>query len=223
MGSIKWLSHSGFEIVHDKEIILIDPYLTGNPLAPLRASEISKADMVCVTHDHHDHLGDAIDICKRTGATFVGIAELSQWAQSEGVKDVVRMNIGGTVKVKGIDISMVHALHSSIRGSPVGFIINLGKSRIYHAGDTALFSDMRTVGEFYKPEIACLPIGGHYTMAAQEAAEAAWLLNPKVVIPMHYMGSPVLAKSADEFVSVMRKKNPGIQVLVLKPGEKHDF
>lgn len=100
------------------------------------------------------------------------------------------MNIGGTVDVKGIKISMVQALHSAIRGSPIGFVIGLGYSRIYHAGDTALFSDMRTIREFYKPEIACLPVGGHYTMGAQEAAEAAGLILPKTVIPMHYMTSP---------------------------------
>lgn len=223
MATIRWLSHAAFEIIHDKKIVLIDPYLTGNPLAPVRASEISKADIVCVTHDHHDHLGDAIDICKRTGATFVGIGELSQYAQSEGVKSVVGMNIGGTVEVKGIKISMVQALHSAIRGSPVGFVINLDGTKIYHAGDTALFSDMKIIGQLYEPKLACLPIGGHYTAGPKEAAEAARLINSKVVIPMHYMGSPVLAKSADEFVSIVKEKNPGIKVAVLKPGEKYEF
>jgi len=222
MSSIRWLSHSAFEIIHDGKIILIDPYF-GNPFAPLKATDISKADMVCVTHDHHDHLGDAFDICKRTGATFVGIAELSDYAKSKGIKSTVDMNMGGTVEVSGIKISMVQALHSAMRGVPVGFVIELGKSRIYHAGDTELFSEMSTIGNFYKPQIACLPMGGHYTMDAQEAAEAASLINPKIVIPMHYMGSPVLAKSADDFVSIMEKKNPGIKVLVLKPGEQYDF
>ncbi len=222
MPSIRWLSQSAFELIYDEKVILIDPYF-GNPLSPLRASEISKADIVCVTHDHHDHLGDAFDICKRTGATFVGIAELSDFARSEGVKNSVGMNIGGTVEVKGIKISMVQALHSATRGAPVGFVIELGKSRVYHAGDTALFSEMRTIGKLYRPQIACLPIGGHYTMGAREAAEAASLINPKIVIPIHYMGSSVLAKSADEFVVFMKKKNPRIKVLVLNPGAKHDF
>ena len=133
------------------------------------------------------------------------------------------MNIGGTVEVKEIKISLVQALHSAGRSAPVGFVIDIGKSKIYHAGDTALFSEMRTFGEFYIPDIACLPMGGHSTMAAKEAVEAARLINAKVVIPMHYMGPPVLAKSTDEFVNVRREKNPGIQVLVLKLGEEYEF
>ena len=102
-------------------------------------------------------------------------------------------------------------------------MIDVGKARIYHAGDTCLFTDMRTIGQLYKPDIVCLPICGYYTMGAQEAAEAVRLLIPKVVIPMHYMTFPVLSQSADEFVNAVREKELGVQVVVLKPGEIYKF
>ena len=219
MVGIRWLGHAAFEISSGTKVILIDPYLTGNPLAPVKASEILKADVVCVTHDHHDHLGDAIDICRRTGATFVGIAELAEYVRSQGAADVVGMNIGGTVEVKGVRISMVPAFHSARRGSPVGFVVNCGGVKIYHAGDTSVFSDMKLIGQLYQPDLACLPIGGYYTAGPREAAEAAGLVSPKIVIPMHYLTFPQLEKSADEFVELMKNKNPSIKVVVLKPGE----
>jgi L-ascorbate metabolism protein UlaG (beta-lactamase superfamily) len=168
-------------------------------------------------------LGDSIDICKRTGAVFVGIYELGVYAEAEGVKEVVAMNIGGTTRVKGIDITMVPAIHSSTRGSPTGFVIRAGGASIYHAGDTALFSDMRTIGKLYEPDVACLPTGGYYVMGPREAAEAAELIASRAVIPTHYMTFPVLEQSADRFVEIMRKKGLGKRVVVLRPGESYSF
>ena len=223
MASIRWFGHSGFEIIADKKVILVDPFLTGNPKAAVKASDITRADIVCVTHDHSDHLGDAIDVCKRTGATFVGVYELGNYVQAQGVTDVVAMNVGATLEVKGIKITMVQAFHSAERGSPVGFVFDVGKARIYHAGDTGLFSDMRMIGQIYRPDIACLPIGGYYTMGAREAAEAVRLLLPKIVFPMHYLTFPVLAQSADDFVNAIKEKGLGTQVVVLKPGESYNF
>jgi len=223
MASIRWFGHSGFEIIADKKIILVDPFLTGNPKAAVKASDITRADIVCVTHDHSHHLGDAIDICKRTGATFVGAYELGTYAQAQGVTNVVAMNVGATLGVKGIKITMVQALHSAERGSPVGFVFDVGKARIYHAGDTGLFSDMRMIGQIYRPDIVCLPIGGYYTMGAREAAEAVRLILPKIVFPMHYLTFPVLAQSADDFVNAIKEKELGTQVVVLKPGESYNF
>ena len=223
MASIRWFGHSGFEIIADKKVILVDPFLTGNPKAAVKASDITRADIVCVTHDHSDHLGDAIDICKRTGATFVGVYELGTYAQAQGVTDVVAMNVGATLEVKGIKITMIQAFHSAERGSPVGFVFDVGKARIYHAGDTGLFNDMRMIGQLYRPDIVCLPIGGYYTMGAQEAAEAVRLLIPKIVFPMHYLTFPVLAQSADDFVKAIKEKQLGTQVVVLKPGESYNF
>ncbi|MCK4405873.1 MAG: metal-dependent hydrolase [Hadesarchaea archaeon] len=223
MASIRWFGHSGFEIIADKKVILVDPFLTGNLKAAIKASDITRADIVCVTHDHGDHLGDAIDVCKRTGATFVGVYELGNYVQAQGVTDVVAMNVGATLEVKGIKITMVQAFHSAERGSPVGFVFDVGKARIYHAGDTGLFSDMRMIGQIYRPDIACLPIGGYYTMGAREAAEAVRLLLPKIVFPMHYLTFPVLAQSADDFVNAIKEKGLGTQVVVLKPGESYNF
>jgi L-ascorbate metabolism protein UlaG (beta-lactamase superfamily) len=142
VGTIRWLGHSAFEIQLMNRIVLIDPWLNGNPKAPMSASDIKRADIVCVTHDHSDHLGDAFDICKRTGATFVGVHELSVYAQEKDGEQTVGINIGGTVDVKGIAISMVRAFHSCTRGAPAGFVLKGEGKAIYHAGDTGLFGDM---------------------------------------------------------------------------------
>jgi len=216
-----WLGHSGFEIELANRILFIDPWLTGNPLAAMRASDIKKADIVCVTHDHGDHLGDAVKICKKTGATFVGIHELGVFAEENRVKEVVGINIGGTVDVKGVSISMVQAFHSSSRGAPTGFVIKAEGKTIYHAGDTGLFGDMRLIGEIHRPDVALIPIGGYYTMGPREAAEAVKLIKPAVVIPMHYQTFPVLEPSAESFIKIVKEKTPEVRVVALKPGEAY--
>lgn len=223
MGSIKWLGQSGFEIKASDKTILIDPFLTDNPKAPISPDEIEGADLICVTHDHMDHLGDSIELCKQTGATFVGIFELGNYAESQGVENVVGMNMGATLDVKGVKVSMVQAFHSSQRGSPCGFILDFGEKRIYHAADTSLFGDMKLIGEYYEPEIACIPIGGYYTMGAREAVEAVKLIKPEAVIPMHYLTFPVLAQSADEFLEILEEEAPKVEPIVLNPGEIHEF
>jgi len=157
VAKIGWLGHSGFEIELLNKIVLVDPWLDGNPLAPMRAADLEKADIICVTHDHPDHLGDAIQICKQTEATFVGIHELSVYTQEEGVKEAVGINIGGTINVKEIRLSMVQAFHSSKRGAPTGFVIKAEGKTIYHAGDTSLFGDMRLIGEIHHPDIVLIP------------------------------------------------------------------
>ena len=223
MAKIRWLGHAGFEIVLDGKIILIDPWLSGNPKAAYKPSEITKADIVCVTHDHGDHMGDSIEICKRTGAVFLGTYELASMVQEKGVKEVMGFNIGGTVNVKGIDITMVQAFHTCSNGSPTGFIIRGEGKTVYHAGDTGIFGDMKLIGELYKPDVALLPIGDYYTMGALQASEAIRLIRPKIAVPMHYMTFPVLAQSADEFVNLVKEKTPEVKVVVLKPGESFEF
>jgi len=219
MGRIRWLGHSAFEIQFMNKIVLIDPWLDGNPKAPVRASDIKRADVVCVTHDHSDHFGDTFDICKRTGATFVGVHELSVYAQENGVKKTVGINIGGSVNVKEIEISMVRANHSCTRGTPVGFVLKGEGKTIYHAGDTGFFGDMRLIGEIHRPDVALIPIGGYYTMGDREAAEAVKLVRPSVVIPMHYQTFPVLSPSAEDFIKFVKEKAPKVKVVPLKPGE----
>jgi len=222
LGEILWLGHAGFRIKLGGKTIFVDPWLEGNPKSPMKPSDITEADIVCVTHDHSDHMGDAVEICRRTGATLVGIHEIGVYAEEQGV-NAIGMNIGGTVDVDGIKITMVHAFHSCERGAPAGFIISDGETAIYHAGDTGLFGDMELIGRLYQPRIAMLPIGGHYTMGPREAAEAVRLIKPRVVIPMHYATFPVLEQSPDKFVELVRKLAPDVDVVALKPGEAYKF
>ena len=202
---------------------MIDPWLEGNPKACRKVEDLKKVDIVCVTHDHGDHLGDAVKICKQTESTFVGIYELGVYAKEQGIKDVVGINIGGTAEVKGIKILMVQAFHSALRGAPVGFIINADGRTIYHAGDTSLFGDMKLIGKLYRPNVALLPIGGYYTMGPDKAVKAVELIKPNVVIPMHYQTFPFLTPSAEEFKKVVKGRTPAVVVVLLKPGELYKF
>ncbi|MGB9713883.1 MAG: metal-dependent hydrolase [Candidatus Bathyarchaeales archaeon] len=221
MAKVTWFGHSAFKIEVAGKTVLIDPWLDGNPSSPIKASEIAKADVVYVTHDHDDHLGDAVEICKRTKAVFVATFELGNYAQENGVSDVVGLNIGGSAEVGGVKLTVVHATHTASKGAPTGVIVEGEGKRIYHMGDTGLFSDLSLFGELYKPDLAMVPIGGFYTMGAREAAEAVSLLKPKVAVPMHYGTFPVLAQSADEFVKFVREKTPRVKVVVLKAGESY--
>lgn len=220
---ITWFGHAAFKIEIADKIVLIDPWLDGNPTSPVRASGVTKADMVYVTHDHSDHLGDAFSICKRTGATFVAVIDLAAVAENEGVKKIEGLNIGGTLDANGVRLSMVQAFHTAGKGVPTGVIVEGENKTVYHAGDTGIFSDMQLFGQLYKFDVALLPIGGYYTMDAKQASEAVKLLNPKVVIPMHYKTFPVLAQSPDEFVRYVKEKAPQVKVVVLKPGESYQF
>ncbi|MEM3578052.1 MAG: metal-dependent hydrolase [Candidatus Bathyarchaeia archaeon] len=223
MAKITWFGHAAFKVEIADKIVLVDPWLDGNPTSPVKASEIAKADIVYVTHDHGDHLGDAVGICKRTGATFVGTFELGNYAQNEGVKNVVGLNIGGSAEVKGIRMHVVHAFHTASKGAPTGVVVEGEGKSVYHAGDTGVFGDMQIIGELYKPDVALIPIGGYYTMGALEAAEAVRLIKPKAVIPMHYKTFPVLAQSADEFAKLVSEKARKVKVVMLKPGESYEF
>jgi len=219
MVRVRWFGHAAFEFELEGRVVLVDPFITGNPRCPVTVEDIARADIVCVTHDHHDHLGDAIEICKRTGAAFVGIYELGVYAESQGVREAVGMNVGGTARVRDVEVTMTKAFHSSERGSPVGFVFGIEDFKVYHAGDTGLFGDMRLIGELYRPAVACLPIGGYYTMGPVEAAVATELIKPRVVIPMHYGTFPVLEPSVERFAAELRKRGLGDKLVVLKPGE----
>ncbi len=216
---VKWLSHAGFEIEIGGKKVLIDPWLTGNPLARNKPDEFKDANLILVTHDHSDHLGDAIEIAKVSGATFIGIHELSVYASSQGVKNTIGMNIGGTVDFENLRITMVPAIHSCNRGSPAGYIIRSGDEAVYHAGDTALFGDMALIGELYKPKIAMLPIGGHYTMGPEEAVKAVELIKPRIVIPMHYNTFPVIKQDPIRFAEMVKKRISSVKVLIAEIGK----
>ncbi|MFQ6069261.1 MAG: metal-dependent hydrolase [Candidatus Aminicenantales bacterium] len=215
---ITWLGHSGVKIKGTKTIFL-DPFLTGNPAASTAPDEIEEADVVIVTHYHSDHLGDAFAICKKTGATLVGIHEIAVEAEQEGIT-AEGMNVGGTVEVKGIKIHMVTALHSAEKGDPAGVVVQLDGKTIYHAGDTGLTYDMKLIGEFFKPDLSFLPIGDRYTMGIPSAVKAVELINSKVVIPVHFGTFPIINTDPQEFKHRVGDK---AEVVILKPGESYNL
>ncbi len=215
---IIYYGHAAF-LLKGSKIVFIDPYLTDNPSSTISPQDIHECDVVIVTHDHGDHLGDAFDICKKTGAIFVSQHELACLAQAKGLK-AEGMNIGGTIPVNGIDIHMTHALHTTEIGHPTGVIVTMDDHSIYHAGDTGLFSDMKLISEMYHPEVSLLPIGDRYTMGITEAVKAVEFLNPTYVIPMHYGTFPLIETNPEEL-----KKRVGemAKVVILKPGEKFEL
>jgi len=201
--NITWLGHSAFllESLSGKSV-LIDPWLD-NPKPPSDAKHLaSKAALILVTHGHSDHLGNTVEIAVRTGANVITIFEISLYLQSKGITTAQAMNKGGTMIIDGIKVSMVDAIHSSDidaggvvvpGGEASGFVIEFDNGyKVYHAGDTALFGDMKLIGQLYKPDVAILPIGDLYTMGPREAAMACKLINPRYIIGMHYGTFPVL-------------------------------
>ncbi|MBN1328234.1 MAG: metal-dependent hydrolase [Candidatus Heimdallarchaeota archaeon] len=218
---ITWLGHAGIKIVDQGKILYIDPWLTGNPVAKLKVEDIKKADAVFVTHGHGDHgYDDAVKICKNTGATFISVFELANKAQSEGVKNVIGGNIGGTASVAGFEFIFTVAHHSTTIGVPLGFVIKLSTLAAYHAGDTGLFMDMKLLGDLYDIDLAFLPIGSLYTMGPKEAAKALELLNCSKVVPIHYKTFPVLLQDVQKFIDVV---GPMVDVIALEPGEEREI
>ncbi len=226
---ITYLGHSAFKLISPQGVILlIDPYLSNNPKTPPDQKEVDKADLILVTHGHGDHLGDAVAIAQKTNASAVVMAELATYLSNKGVKNVVRMNKGGTYTAKGIRITMVNAQHSSsvtegnqviYAGEPVGFILRFENGfTVYHAGDTSVMADMKIFGDLYSPNLAFLPVGSHFTMDPREASYACKLLRPQYVIPMHYGTSPVLTGTPEAFVQEM-KDQPEVKVVVMIPGK----
>ena len=227
--TIKWLSHSFFSITTSRgKVILTDPWIAGNPLCPVKLDDLNKVDIILVTHDHFDHCGNAADISKKTGGVVIGQPETvgrlkTGLSLPEGnvVHGGIGMNIGGSTTIDGITITMTQAFHSSETGAPCGYIIKLeGGTTIYHAGDTGIFGSMRTLADIYPIDLALLPIGGCFTMDPIQAAAALKLLKPRKVIPMHYKTFPILEQDAKRFVDLAKKEAPGVEVIVLEPGEE---
>jgi L-ascorbate metabolism protein UlaG (beta-lactamase superfamily) len=192
-----WLGHAAFLFRSPAGSIMIDPWLRENPLCPVEFRSPQELGGILITHGHAHHLGDVIDLAARTGAAVVANSEIADWLQSKGVKNLIRRNIGGSVdELGGFRLTMTHAWHSSTitdgeqtlpGGSACGYVIELpGGRRVYHAGDTALFSDMKLIADFWRPEIAIFPIGRGFTMGPKQAAAAAVLTGIKTVIPMHW-------------------------------------
>lgn len=226
--TVKWLGHASFQITSSEgKVILIDPWIEG-PTSPVKMDDIKEAHLVLVSHDHFDHAGNAAEIAKKTGAILVANVETAgRYKEDLGIpaEKVVYggfgMNIGGSATLDGIKVTMTQAFHSTMTGSPCGYIITMedGKT-IYHAGDTGIFETMRLFGEIYGIYLALLPIGGVFTMDPFQAAKAVELLKPKKVIPMHYQSFPILEQDTEKFQEELRRREIDAEVVVLKPGEE---
>lgn len=221
---ITWLGHAAFLFESEKKV-LIDPFLSKNPAAPVKP-EVLEPDIIAVTHGHSDHLGDTIEIGKRTGCRIISIHEVANYIKSKGVF-AEGMNKGGTIRVGDITLTMTEALHSSSigpsgfrfdGGCPAGFVIGIGGHSIYHAGDTGVFGDMQLIRELYAPELALLPIGDRFTMGIKEAVKAVDLVRPEIVVPMHYSTFEVIKQDPEEFKEAVEQKSD-TKVLIMKPGE----
>ena len=199
-----YYGHASFLLDDGTSKVLTDPFLTGNPLAAIQADEV-ECDYILLTHAHGDHLGDAPAIAKRTGAMVLGIPEvLDVCLQAESDIKTHGMNIGGSVKLPFGKVRMTMALHSSgvAGGIACGYVIQIGGINVYFAGDTALFRDMKLIGQKDPLDYAVLPIGDNYTMGLEDAALAAQWLNTKNVIPIHYNTWPVIAQEAGRYKEV---------------------
>ena len=224
--AITWLGHSAFSLrTPGNKTLLFDPWYTGNPSFPAKARPAA-ADLILVSHGHSDHITDAAAMAKQTGATVVGIWEVTSWLGSKGVQNLEPMNKGGTITVKGLRVTMTEAIHSSsfdengivYLGEPAGFVVKLENGQsVYFAGDTALFSDMKLIGELYKPDIAFLPIGDRFTMGPETAALAAKWLGVRQVVPMHWGTFPLLTGTPAQLKEHLAGTH--IEVLELEPGQ----
>jgi L-ascorbate metabolism protein UlaG (beta-lactamase superfamily) len=210
---IHFYGHAAFLVAGSRRI-LIDPFLSANPLCPLTEETLPPADAIVVTHDHPDHLGDAFAICREHGATVYSLHEIAVMAGQLGIK-AEGMNIGGKIAADGFTIHLVPAFHTSPSGGVCGAVIEMDGRTVYHAGDTGLFGDMRLIGELFRPDVMLVPIGDRYTMGPEMAARAVELVRPKRVVPMHYNTWPVIASNPEIFRSLAGAYAP---VSILDPG-----
>jgi L-ascorbate metabolism protein UlaG (beta-lactamase superfamily) len=222
-GSLTWLGHAAFRIDSPSgKRIYIDPFLTGNPKLPEGEQEPERVDVIGITHGHGDHVGDAVELSKKHGCAVVAHVELAGWLGTQGVEDLHDPNKGGTVEVNGIAFTMTNAFHSSstddgaYAGEACGIVVGLEDgTTIYFAGDTCVFSDMELIARLYKPDVAVLPIGGHYTMDPKEAALALELLGNPRCVPCHWGTFPVLTGTPQE----LKQLAPNADIVEFAPGD----
>ncbi len=222
--AVTWLGHASFRLDSPSgKRIYVDPWLE-NPKCPDSEREPERVDVIAITHGHSDHVGSVVDLAKRFSPEIVAMIELKSWVGEQGaeVGEMPGPNKGGTVAVDGIEFTLTNAFHSSSSddgtylGEAAGIVIRFENgTSVYFAGDTCVFGDMQLIGRLYEPDVAVLPIGGHFTMDPRQAALALELLGTKKCIPCHYGTFPLLAGTPDE----LRTQAKDVEVLAVEPGE----
>ena len=224
---VTWLGHATVLVQTAKGTnILIDPFITGNPKYPKDFVLPEKIHNILATHGHGDHISDVVPVAAKHYSTVVAIYELAAYFEEKGVAHTVGMNLGGTVQLDDVAATMVEAKHSSAAqdedgvhdvGVAAGFVLTIADGPVlYHAGDTAVFGDMKLIRDLYRPELAILPIGGHFTMGPKEAALAVSYLGAKTILPIHFGTFPPLTGTPEELAALV---DAGVQVVRWKPGE----
>lgn len=230
---LTWIGHASFILdTPGGKRALIDPWMTGNPVAPEGLHDPGDVDLILLSHGHSDHTGDVIRLAKeKSPAAVMCMIELGDYLGSKGVENIIGGNKGGTLSAEGVSVTLTHAFHSSsygeddgtivYTGEPAGLIITLENGyRIYFAGDTTVFGDMALIGELYRPDLAMLPIGDFFTMGPMEAAKAVELLGVKHVLGMHYGTFPLLTGTPQGLRDELAKRGlTDVVVEELKPGE----
>ena len=225
MAKLTYFSHSAWKIETNGSIIIIDPFLSGNPNSPVTPDEV-KADYIIITHAHGDHIGDAVPIAKANDATIITNFEIANWCSNKGVK-AHPMHIGGSHDFPFGTVKLTQAFHGSsfpdggYGGMPAGVLITVEGKTVYHTGDTGLFGDMKLIGEMNPLEVVLIPIGDNFTMGLDDAVKAIELLQPNLAIPMHYRTFDVINTDPKEFVR--RVKAMGIHAEVLDYGQTIEF
>lgn len=219
---ITWFGHSNFRLKTGDAKVFIDPFFVGNPSSPMTYQEVDGCDLILVTHDHNDHIGQTLELAIKHDAEVVAMFDIIQNLIAQGLPEHlgVPMNIGGTVARLGMSIKMVQAMHSSTTGTSAGYIITLADGTcIYNSGDTGLFGDMELFGVFHDIDIAMLPIGGRFTMDAQQAAYACKLLKCGKVIPQHWGTWGILGQSTESMAEQLTLLAPDTKMVEIEIGK----